>query len=90
MGRRSRPRHQPLIQRPITSVEQPWMRGTAQVFGGPSDRQLHPNVQFREHEDLHTVDEVIEYMKGDPHWNKSAEAQPSSKELVVSSSDRLE
>lgn len=46
----------------------PWglvksMRATTEVFGGPSDSQLHPNVVFRRHPGENTIEDVIEVLR---------------------------
>lgn len=39
------------------------MRAITQVYGGPSDKQLHPNVTFHKHEDVESIDELITKLK---------------------------
>lgn len=39
------------------------MRGITVVYGGPSDRQLHPNVVFLRHEHIGSIEELIEKMR---------------------------
>lgn len=43
------------------------MRGITVVYGGPSDKQLHPNVVFHRHNDVGSIDELIEKLKKHPH-----------------------
>lgn len=39
------------------------MRATTEVFGGPSDRQLHPNVVFTRHPKAQSIEEVAAYLR---------------------------
>lgn len=39
------------------------MRATTEIYGGPSDRQLHPNVVFERHPKAKTIEEVIDYLR---------------------------
>lgn len=45
-------------RRPMALVKT--MRATTEIYGGPSDRQLHPNVLFVRHTDVDNIEEVIE------------------------------
>lgn len=40
------------------------MRATTEVFGGPSDRQLHPNVVFTRHPKAQSIEDVAAYLRG--------------------------
>lgn len=39
------------------------MRATTEVFGGPSDKQLHANVIFKRHPDANSIEDVIEILR---------------------------
>ncbi|MFF3242267.1 hypothetical protein ACFYWY_00710 [Streptomyces sp. NPDC002870] len=39
------------------------MRATTEVYGGPSDRQLHANVVFLRHPKAASIEEVIDYLR---------------------------
>ena len=39
------------------------MRGTTEVYGGKNDRQIHQDVKYTKHEDVFTVDDLINKLK---------------------------
>lgn len=39
------------------------MRATTEVYGGPSDRQLHANVVFLRHPKAENIEQVIDYLR---------------------------
>lgn len=39
------------------------MRGITVVYGGPSDKQVHPNVTFRKHTHVSSVDELVSHLR---------------------------
>jgi hypothetical protein len=80
-----------LIDRNCSVFKKPrCMRGITEVYGGPSDKQLHPNVTFHKHDDVSSIEELIDKLKRHQEALRVQEGQSFSEDQNSTSADTSE